>query len=197
MNIKPLVFLLALAMSIPVLSWGQNTDGTTKKTDLGVSIQAYPAGFIPTINLEHFLGEDTSLLFRLGGNFTDRQDFSDVNVSEEGEGFGGSVGYRKHFPSGKGSFIAGLNLDIWSLNIDWTDDFQESPSGPVTRISGSTYILVLQPWLEGGYFLPIKNTKSQIGLTLGFGREINVITSGDEVAQGFIGSISLQYQFSL
>ncbi len=197
MTAKPFVFLLILTILVPVLSFGQDTDGSTKRTDLGVSIQAYPAGFIPTINVEHFLSEGSSLLFRLGGNFVDRQDFSDVNITEEGEGFGGTVGFRKHFPSGKGNFIAGLNLDVWSLNIDWTDDFQESPTGPVTRISGSTYILVLQPWLEGGYFLPIKNTKSQIGLTLGFGREINVITSGDEVEQGFIGSISLQWQFSL
>nr|WP_299389462.1 hypothetical protein [Allomuricauda sp.] len=159
---------------------------------IGVSLQAYPAGFIPTLNFEHPLHENTSLLFRLGANFTDRKDFSDVNISEEGDGFGGSVGFRKHFPSGTGKFVAGLNMDVWSMNIDWTD------LGPADApFSGSTYILVLQPWLEGGYFLPFKTSKSQIGLTLGFGRELNVVTSGEEVAQGFIGSISLQYMISL
>ncbi len=159
---------------------------------LGVSVQLYPAGIIPTINLDHAIGERSSVLLRLGGNFVDRKDFSDVNITEEGEGFGGSLGFRRHFPSGKGKFIAGLNLDVWSLNIDWTD------IGPADApIDGSTYTLVLQPWLEGGYFLPIKNTRSQIGLTLGFGREINAITSGEEVEQGFIGSVSFQYQFSL
>ncbi|MEM9000777.1 MAG: hypothetical protein AAGB24_10980 [Bacteroidota bacterium] len=93
---------------------------------------------------------------------------------------------------GKGKVIAGINTDIWSLNIDWTDRFLAN-----VTISGSTYILVVQPWLEGGYFLPLKNTRSQLGITLGFGREINSVTSGEEVEQGFIGSISLQYLFAL
>lgn len=167
-------------------------DNDSKRNDLGASIQFYPAGIIPAVNLEHYLSENSSLVFRLGLNIVDRQDFSDFNETEEGTGFGGSIGYRKHFPSGKGKFVAGLNLDVWSLTIDWTD--LES-SG--TLVSGSTYTLVVQPWLEGGYFLPIKNTKSQLGLTLGIGREINAITSGDQVEQGFIGSISLQYLFQL
>lgn len=181
---KGLLLGLLLAMGM----WQSNA----QETVFGVSFQLYPAGFIPTLNFEHAVDENTSLLFRAGANFTDRKDFSDVNLSEEGDGFGGTVGLRKHFPSGSGKFVAGLNLDIWSMNIDWTD------IGPADGpISGSTYILVLQPWLEGGYFLPFKSSNSQIGLTLGFGREINVITSGEEVGQGFIGSISLQYLISL
>ncbi len=173
-------------------SWTVNAQQSdTAQNTIGISAQWYPAGFIPTGNLEHFLNEKESIVFRLGFNSTDRRDFSDENDSEEGEGFGGSLGFRKHFPLGKGKIIAGLNTDIWSLNIDWTDTINGSPA------SGSTYILVVQPWLEGGYFLPIKNTKTLLGITLGFGREINAITSGDEVAQGFIGSVSLQYQFAL
>lgn len=186
-----LSLIFVLCYTLGAIAQDSNTSG--KGADLGVSVQLYPAGIIPTLNFEHYLNENSSLLFRLGANFTDRRDFSDENETEEGEGLGGSIGFRKHFPSGKGKFIAGFNTDVWSLNIDWTDD--TGPNGSVQ--SGSTYTLVVQPWLEGGYFLPIKNTKSQIGLTLGFGREINVITSGEEVAQGFIGSISLQYFFSL
>nr|WP_299343204.1 hypothetical protein [Allomuricauda sp.] len=196
MRTNPILFFVLVLSGIIHLR-AQEPNSSFKRTDLGVSIQVYPAGIIPTVNLEHYLNESSSLLFRLGANFTDRQDFSDVNDMEEGEGFGGTIGFRKHFPSGKGKFVAGLNLDVWSLNIDWTEFLRETLDSPLTPVQGSTYILVLQPWLEGGYFLPIKNTRSQIGLTLGFGREINVITSGDEVAQGFIGSISLQYQFSL
>ncbi|MGX1929724.1 hypothetical protein [Flagellimonas sp. 2504JD4-2] len=185
------LFCLLLFLLGNKTSWAQDSSAHYP-VYLGVSVQVYPAGIIPTINLDHAISEKSSVLLRLGGNFVDRKDFSDVNVTEEGEGFGGSIGYRRHFPSGKGKFIAGLNLDVWSLNIDWTD------IGPADApISGSTYTLVLQPWLEGGYFLPIKNTRSQLGLTLGFGREINAITSGEEVEQGFIGSVSLQYQFSL
>lgn len=168
----------------------QDSDGL-KRTDLGLSLQVYPAGIIPTVNLEKYFNEKSSLVFRAGLNIVDRQDFSDFNDTEEGTGFGGSIGYRKHFSAGKGKFIAGINFDVWSLNIDWTDTVGDE------SIAGSTYTLVLQPWLEGGYFLPIKNTKSQLGLTLGFGREFNAISDGDEVEQGFIASIALQYYFSL
>lgn len=162
------------------------------KTYLGASVQLYPAGIIPTINLEHFIEENASWVFRLGANVTDRKDFSKVNDSEEGEGFGGTVGFRKHFPSGRGKFIAGVNLDVWSMNIDWRDTV-----GGDVRVSGSTYILVLQPWLEGGYFLPIKNIRSQLGLTLGLDQQINAITNGEKVEQGLIGSVLLKYKISL
>ena len=187
MKVLPITIVFLL-----LWSWAGNAQQSDMaQNTIGISAQWYPAGFIPTGNLEHFLNEKESVVFRLGFNFTDRRDFSDENDSEEGEGFGGSLGFRKHFPLAKGKIIAGLNTDVWSLNIDWTDTVNGNPE------SGSTYILVAQPWLEGGYFLPIKNTKTVLGITLGFGREINVITSGDEVAQGFIGSVSLQYQFAL
>ena len=161
------------------------------KNTLGLSAQVYPAGFIPTINYEHFLNGPSSLLFRFGGNFVDRQDFSDVNETEEGSGFGGTIGYRRHFSLTKGKLVAGLNFDIWNLNIDWTDGPSNTPN------FGRTRTLFLQPWVEGGYFFKIKNTGSQLGVTLGFGREINAITDGEDVAQGFIGSISLQYIIEL
>ncbi|MEM9076998.1 MAG: hypothetical protein AAGC43_08160 [Bacteroidota bacterium] len=191
MKAKLAIWSSFLMLFVVSTTFGQGSTGN-EGTYLGVSVQAYPAGIIPTVNLETYLNEKSSLLFRLGANFTDRQDFSDVNLTEEGEGFGGSAGFRKHFPLKTGKIVAGLITDLWSLEIDWTDN------GPGdTIVSGSTDILVLQPYLEGGYFLPIKNSSSQIGLTLGFGREINIVTDGDEVAQDFIASIALQFMFGL
>lgn len=175
-----------------LLIFGTFSIANGQNTGFGVSFQAYPAGVIPTLNLQHGINENTSVLLRVGANFTDRKDFSDVNISEEGEGFGGSLGIRKHFPSGKGEFIAGLNLDVWSMNIDWID------IGPADApITGSTYVLIVQPWLEGGYFLPLGNGKTKLGLTLGLGREFNAIISGEEVEQGFIGSALLHYLIML
>ncbi|MEL6918359.1 MAG: hypothetical protein AAFO99_11590, partial [Bacteroidota bacterium] len=98
----------------------------------------------------------------------------------------------KHFPLKKGKIVAGFNTDLWNLWIDWRDDINTAAPR-----EGTTYTLVLQPWLEAGYFFNIKNTSSQLGITAGFGREINVITNGDDVAQDFIASISIQYLFSL
>lgn len=160
-----------------------------KKTNLGISVQAYPAGIIPTVNLEHYVSEKSSLLFRLGYNIVDRQDFSDENETETGGGFGGSIGYRRHFPLNKGKIVAGFHTDIWNLDIDWTDTISGTPT------SGTTNTIVIQPWLEAGYFFPIKT--SELGITASFGREINAVTNGEPVEQGFIASISLQYYFSL
>jgi len=193
MNLKLKISCLILGVLCMSTLGAQTSNENQKPSSFyGISVQAYPAGIIATANLERYISENTSLLFRIGANFTDRQDFSSENDAEEGEGFGGGFGYRKHFPLKTGEVVAGINIDIWNLWIDWRDDV-----GTTNERSGRTYILVLQPWLEAGYFLPIKNTSAQIGLTLGFGREINVITNGDEVAQDWIASASLHYKFRL
>jgi len=191
MKIKSVIAVMLLVISVS-FSNAQDTSASKangKKTNLGVSIQAYPAGFIPTVNLETYFSEKSSLLFRLGWNIVDRQDFSEFNDTETGGGFGGSIGYRRHFPLNKGKIVAGFHTDIWNLEIDWSDTID----GVAT--TGTTDTLVIQPWLEGGYFFPINAT--ELGITLGFGREINAVTTGDEVEQGFIASLTLQYYFSL
>lgn len=194
MKTSKITYLLVTVFFFASFSYAQTLDkkASAKRTDLGLSVQLYPAGIIPTINLEQYTSENTSLLFRLGGNFVDRQDFSDENDEEEGSGFGGSIGYRKHFPLKTGKIVAGINFDAWNLWIDWRDDINQPQES-----SGTTYILVLQPWLEAGYYLPLKSASSQLGITLGFGREINAITNGKDVEQDWIGSLSLHYQFTL
>ncbi len=164
----------------------------TKKMDMGISVQAYPAGIIPTLNLERYNDEQSSIVYRLGVNIVDRQDFSDENDEETGGGFGASMGYRKHYPLKKGKLVAGLNMDIWNLWIDWEND-----TNSLHRTAGTTYTLVVQPWLETGYFFNLKNSASQLAVSLGFGREVNAITNGKDVEQGWIASLTLYYLFSL
>ncbi len=187
-----ILFLLLVFQFSGTYSQTAVKETNNKRMDLGVSVQLYPAGIIPTLNLERYLTERSSLVYRLGANIVDRQDFSDENDEEKGEGFGGSFGYRKHFPLKKGKVIAGINMDIWNLWIDWEND-----PNSLNMTSGTTYTLVLQPWLEAGYFFDLKNSSSQIGISAGFGREINVITDGKDVEQGWIASVSVQYLFSL
>ncbi|MEO0570806.1 MAG: hypothetical protein AAF039_03805 [Bacteroidota bacterium] len=192
-KILPAVIMVSLWLGTSTVMGQDQPQGTAqngKEVRLGVSAQFYPAGFIPTLMVEPFLNEDWSLLFRVGANITDRQDFSDFNDSEEGEGFGGSIGVRKHFPLKKGKITAGFITDLWALEIDWTD-------ADALPTSGTTDVLVLQPYLEAGYFFPFKNSSSQLGATIGFGREINIDTSGEEVEADFILSIALQYSFGL
>lgn len=158
----------------------------------GIELQAYPAGIIAALSHEHIISENSSLMFRLGANLTDRQDFSDENDEEKGGGFGASVGYRKQIPLNRNALVFGLHTDLWNLWIDW-----DNPRTTTRPLSGNTYILVFQPWLEGGYIFNIKPLRSKLGISAGFGREINIVTNGREVAEDWIGSLILRYQFSL
>ncbi|MEO6132173.1 MAG: hypothetical protein ABIQ02_10015 [Saprospiraceae bacterium] len=153
---------------------------------IGISVQLYPGGLMATLHSDIFLSANSSLLLRAGGNFTDRKDFSKYNHNERGAGFGGSIGFRKHFFLQKGQFIAGLNADLWNLEIKWKNDIDT----PV-ETQGKTKILVFQPWLEAGYFTGVKKSPFQFGFTGGFGREINIITKGKEVGHGWIGSVTI------
>lgn len=188
MKYTTVLLFLIISLGIPVTVKAQQEPS---KFLLGASIQAYPAGIIPTINLEHQVKENQSIVYRIGVNIIDRQDFSEENDNETGFGYGGSAGYRLHFPTGKNEFIAGINLDLWNTRIDWQDNLDTA-----APTSGTTDTFVVQPWLEGGYFLHLNDT-SKLGVTAGFGREINVITDGDAVGQGFIASLSLQYYIRL
>lgn len=186
-------FGICIFCLISVTAIAQNSVDTKKSqnVDYAISTQFYPAGFIPTINADYYLNENSSLLFRIGGNFVDRQDFSEFNDNETGNGFGASFGYRKHHPLKKGKIIVGINNDVWNLWINY-----KNASTDIRPEAGRTYTLVVQPWLEAGYFYPVGKKEKQIGISIGFGREINAVTIGREVAQGFIGSFTLQYVFA-
>jgi hypothetical protein len=136
-----------------------------------------------------FIKEDLALRFRLGGNFADREDFSGFNDDEVADGFGGSVGLVKYIPYWKGNFIFGGSLDVWNMWTDWKDGLN-TPN----PTSGTTYNLVIQPWVNAGYLYNLSN-KWNAGISIGLGREINVITRGENVGEGWMGiaTFSLNY----
>lgn len=175
------------------VSFAQQTPNTTSgaKTNLGISSQIYPAGIIFTLNAEFSNNAKSSLVLRGGGNFADRKDFSPYNDNEKGNGFGASIGYRRHFKLWRGNLVAGINSDIWNMWIDWKNNI-----GMLNETQGRTYTFVLQPWIEAGYFYPIKSTPIQVGASLCFGREINVITDGKGVGQGWMRSLLISFQYS-
>lgn len=188
------IFISILLISFQSVSYSQTVqkENSTKRTDLGLSVQLYPAGIIATVNAEIFLKEKSSLLFRIGGNIADRKDFSPYNDNEKGNGYGGTIGYRKHFNLKRGNIIVGLNTDVWNMWIDWKNDI-----GKINQTQGTTYTLVLQPWLEAGYFLGIGKSPFQLGLSTGFGREINIVTNGKDVGQGWMNSVLLSFQYAI
>jgi len=131
------------------------------------------------------------MLIRAGVNLIERKDYSQYNDHEDGYGLGASIGYRRHFFLHHGQIIAAFNMDLWNEWINW-----ENNIGEPDQSTGKTYTLVLQPWLETGYLTGINKSSLQYGITAGFGREINVITDGNDVAQGWILSLLLHFQYT-
>ena len=174
-----LIFLLFYQTTIAQ----ENTENLIH-SEIGIQVQVYPAGIIPTLNAVLPQSKSLSWNFRLGLNITDRKDFSPVNDHEEGKGYGGSIGLQKHFVLGKGEIRTGLSCDVWNMKIDWENN-KDTP----LITSGKSTTLVVQPWIHGGYFVRPNKSKLSLGAGFGLGREINVKTSGREVAQGWMGSL--------
>jgi hypothetical protein len=183
--------LITLFLVTSCIGSAQENEHIKRKIEFGTELQLYPVGYISMLTSNVFLNEKWALRFRIGGNFADRQDFSDFNDDETAEGFGGSFGIVRYFHYGKGDFIAGVSIDTWNMWTDWKDGVNTSNS-----TSGLTYNLVLQPWINGGYLFDLSN-KWNAGASLGFGREINIITRGEKVGEDWMGilTFSVNYKF--
>lgn len=188
LGLPSFIFLLILPLNIRA----QAPTKDMKEKILGGSVQVYPAGLILNLVGQKNLSDRQAILLRLGMNLADRKDFSEYNDMETGGGFGASIGYRYYFPIKTGKFFTGLNADIWNMWINWENEFI-----PPIETNGQTYTLVIQPWLEAGYEYQFKKSNFSIGLSTGFGREINVITKGKAVGQGWMNSILFNFGWKI
>jgi hypothetical protein len=182
MKFISLLFILIIAIA-PQL-WSQ--DGNAEKQlpiRIGAQLQVYPAGIIPVITAEIPLTYTSSLLLRAGLNIADRKNFSPYNDHESGQAYGGTIGLRKSWAKKKAAIKGGLNCDLWNMTINWSNNI-----GQINETRGSTHTFVVQPYIDCGYYYPLGNRIEASG-GLGFGREINVITEGKKVAQGWMGSL--------
>jgi len=190
MNFKNLFFFALLFSSIQLFSQDEENNHK-RKMELGTELQLYPVGYMTMITSNIFIREDWTLRFRLGGNFANREDFSGFNDNEVAKGFGGSFGLVKYVPYWKGNFIFGASFDTWNMWTKWKDGINTT-----NPTSGTTYNLVIQPWVNAGYLYNLSN-KLNTGISLGFGREINVITRGEKVGEGWMGIATLSLNYLL
>lgn len=161
------------------------------RKDIGAEIQVYPAGVISAFTANFVVSNQFALRFRAGGNFANRRNWSPFNDEEIAKGYGGSVGWVTYHPYKIGHFTAGATIDLWRMWTQWKDEMDsQNPK------SGETYTLVVQPWADVGYLFHIRNTHLNIGTTMGFGREINVITKGERVGEGWMGSLTLTLNYT-
>ncbi len=148
-------------------SWAQH--------QIGIEIQTYPTGQIPSLNYAYSFGENAAIEARIGYNFVDHRDLG-VQDDEKGGGFGGSIGYAHRIWS---LLRLGVRTDIWWNEIDWKMD----PDTP-QEVTGTTNVTVFQPTLTLDYPIPLGNWF--LTPRIAFGAEINVQTDGEEVGQGAI-----------
>ncbi len=190
MNFSKLFLIGALLFSLN--SFAQESPENTKnKIEIGAEVQGYPAGIMPMITSSFFWNEKWAVRVRIGGNFADRQDFSDYNENEVASGFGATIGVVRYFPYKKGNFSIGAYIDFWNMWTDWKENLNTS-----TPTEGQTYNLVIQPWVNGGYLFNL-TPKWNAGASVGFGREINVITRGENVGEGWMGIVTVSVNYKL
>ena len=189
---KSIVFLI-LAFITPWV-WGQTDTLRYRRggVDIGFEIQGYPAGIIPTFTFNIYFSNHLALRLRIGGNLANRRDFSPYNDNERAIGFGGSGGLVAYFPFKNGNITVGTTIDLWNMWTRWKDDIHSS----LPR-EGVTYTLVFQPWMNAGYLFNVPGRGMNLGATYGFGKEINVITLGESVGEGWMSSITLTMNISV
>jgi hypothetical protein len=167
-----------LIITLVILTLIPSQSSAQKSIDFGFEQNVYPAGIISGLVVESRLGDHGAINFRIAANIARRKGFSGLNDDERGWGPGASIGYRYYLKQGQSGFFAGLRSDIWFMRIDWIDKSEKVPNG-VTNIT------VIQPTLELGYMFALKGGWN-LSAALTNGLEINVVTKGQEVGQGFI-----------
>jgi hypothetical protein len=169
-----------------------NKAAAVSKFQTGVEVQWYPAGWLIGPVANYFISPKHILNFRAAINIADRHNWSGLNDDERGTGYGGSVGYRYLFTPAKNSFLIGTRVDLFNTKIKWKNNI-----GTAQQTSGTTTTLVLQPSVELGYRIKLKNQKWNILFAGGIGEEINVRTKGRDVGQGSMWLLSISILHSL
>lgn len=187
-----IVLLRTIGLSLLLLAFlgkGQSLkaqDSPSALFDLTLEWQTYPAGTIPGLRAEWSIGAKSGVHLRAGYNIVRHRDLG-IKDDERGGGFGFSLGYRRFLREGHRGWHGGLRCDLWFNSVEWTDKIDQPD-----EIKGTTEVTVLQPTAEVGYLFSLKNgwifTPS-----IALGAEINIVVDGQEVGEGAILLIGLQF----
>lgn len=166
------ILIVLVSIAICKLGFGQSFL-------IGPEYNFYPAGHIIGVQAETpFKSTPHSFNARLAYNMSFRKDFSGLNDNEEGGGFGLSLGYRYYPLKNCSGLYTGLRTDLWNMKINWKD------SSELVK-EGTTKIIVLQPTFELGYLFNLGGNW-MLGTAFVNGFEINVVSKGEDVGEGWI-----------
>lgn len=164
-----------------ILTFSTALPAQTSASSIGIEFQAYPTGLIPGLRFDYNFASRHGVQLRAGYNWVRHRDLG-VQDNEEGDGFGGTLGYRFYFRDGWTGWFAGARCDLWRNQLDWQD---KDDNGVVTG-SGTSKITVIQPTAEGGYLFTLGNGGWFLAPSLAFGVEVNVKTEGAPMGEGTI-----------
>lgn len=111
-----------------------------KTSDVGAEIQWQPDGVLLNMQLAFSVKAHHTIIFRVGYNKI--QTGSTIHNFENGDGWGGSLGYRYYVKDVPLKFFTGLRIDACKMNVRWTNPFFQE---------GDTRLAFLQPTIEAGY----------------------------------------------
>lgn len=168
-------YFLILLLSSPVFLFSQSIE---------VEYQGYPTGNIFGVQYSQQKDGHSEWNFRGSVNLISERTEGEQDI-EEGEGFGGSVGYRYYLNEEHTGWFGSFRTDLWFSSIDW-QDITAPDEG-----SGTTDITVVQPILFGGYVFEL-NDEWRFTPSLGGGVEFNVREDGRDVGEGPITLWGLQ-----
>lgn len=179
---KPTLSFIFFLFSV-IAAKAQDFGYTT--TDLGGEYQWYPDGAIVNLQVAFNSKIHNSFLIRAGYNNVPLKSTSH-HIGENGNGWGGSFGYRYYFKVVPRRFYIGTRMDLWSMNIHYSTSVKE----------GNSKLNILQPGLEAGFTLLV-NELLFITPYISAGKQITLNTRGDNVdyGQGFILSPGLSAGF--
>jgi hypothetical protein len=178
----PRAVLLVILMLVTGSAVAQNED----VLDLGLEVQIYPTGVISGLNIGKGFSGRHAIHFRLGSQRIRHEDFG-VHDDERGDGYGFTLGYRYYLQPGFRGMSLGFRTDVWFNQLNWRDNMDQP-----NELGGHTDVIVLQPTVQAGYSL-VLDKRLHIRPAVAIGYEINVSTDGEDVGEGVIGLIGLEF----
>ena len=186
MRVRGLCAFVIILLSVPGIVHAQARDNAGP-WDLGVEVQQYPAGTIPTIRARVELADQLALVMNAGLNITYRRDLG-VQDDERGVGFGGGMAIR-YFPLARSTRLhLGARVDVFYLPITY-----DTEGG-----TAETDAVVLMPTAHLGWTFRLgPQDRWLIEPSVSFGREFNVVEDGEPVGEDFIGLIGVAVAYRL